>query len=141
MRMYEEARFVMDKTGIGYIILAGLLVYGLFSFASWDQTKVSAATTETEIRMERQPEVVKATTDLGMTVLVKVIVGTLTSLIVAAGILAYQQARIRELKEGGWERFWQRRSLPKAKQANPKKPSVQDLILMMLAQNMKDKEK
>lgn len=130
----------MDRTSIGFIILAGLLVFGLFSYANYDQTSMAAARTETEIRLEREPAVVKATAELGMTVFVKVIVGTLTSLIVAAGILAYQQARIRELMNGGWQRFWDRRRLPKH-EANPKKPSLQDLVMMMLARDLNDKDR
>lgn len=130
----------MDRTGIGYIVLAGLLVFGLFAFANYDQTKMAAARTETEIRLDREPAPVKAVTELGMTVLAKVIVGTLTSLIVAAGVLAYQSARIRELKDGGWKYFMERRIPPKVR-GEARSPSVKDLVMMLLAQTLKDKDR
>lgn len=126
----------MDRTGIGLIILAGLLVFGLFWYSSLDQTKLAAAKTETEIRLDRQPELVKATVETGLTLSAKVIVGVIVSLIVAIGIFAYQQARINELKNGGWERFWQRRNPPPLRRANPKKPSVQDLMTMLLLRDV-----
>ena len=126
----------MDRTGIGIMIFAGLLVFGLFYYSSMDQTKLAAAQTETEIRLDRQPDLVKATIETGMTLSAKVIAGVIVSLIVAIGIFAYQQARIRELQNGGWERFWQRRRPPQLKQANPKKPNLQDLVTMLFLRDV-----
>lgn len=126
----------MDRTGIGLIILAGLLVFGLFWYSNLDQTKLAAAKTETEIRLDRQPELVKATVETGLTLSAKVIAGVIVSLILAITIFAYQQARINELKNGGWERFWLRRHPPQARQANPKKPSIQDLMAMLLLRDV-----
>ena len=126
----------MDRTGIGFVIFAGLLVLGLFWYSNMDQTRMAAAQTETEIRLDRQPDLVKATAEAGMTLSAKVISGVIVSLIVAIGIFAYQQARINELKNGGWERFWQRRRPPQPKQANSKKPSLQDLVTMMLLRDV-----
>jgi len=131
----------MNKTGIGFILLAGLLVFGLFAYSNWDQTNAAAAKTEMEIQLDRQPEVVQATAEWAMTVLSKVIAGVVVSLLVAIGIFAYQQARINELKNGGWERFWQRRRPPQVKQANPKKPSVQDLVTMLLLRDVNRNDK
>jgi len=131
----------MDRTGIGYIILAAVLVFGLFAYSNWDQTNAEAAKTQVEIRMDRQPEAVRETEELGLTVLSKVIAGVIVSLVIAGGIFAYQQARIRELINGGAERFWQRRTLPQVRQANAKKPSVQDMILMMLLRSRNDKSR
>lgn len=126
----------MDRTGIVYILLAVCLVFGLFAYSNWDQTSMAAAQAETEIRLEREPKTVQATADLGMTVLAKVIAGVLTSLIVAAGILAYQQAKIRELKEGGWERFWQRRKAAQGQGAKPKRYGPMDMLAMIWTDEM-----
>jgi hypothetical protein len=65
-----------------------------------------------------------------------VIAGAVVSLVVAIGIFIYQQARIRELKEGGWERFWERRKPPQAKQANLKKTSLESLVTMLLLRDV-----
>lgn len=130
----------MDAKGFSFIILAGLLVAGLFSYSNWDQTRAAAERTELEIQLDRQPEVVHATAEVGMTVLSKVITGTLVSLIVAAGIMVYQQLKIRDLKNGGWERFWERRKPIPPRQANPRKPSLQDLMWMMWTTMKGDKK-
>ncbi len=130
----------MDRTGFGYIILACLLVGGLFAFSSWDQTRAAAAQTELEIRLDRSPEIVQATEELGMTVLSKVIAGVIVSLAITIGIFVYQQARIRELINGGAERFWQRRTQPQVRQANAKKPSLQDMMWMMWTTMKGDKK-
>lgn len=129
----------MDRTSVGFVVLAVLLVFGMFAYANWDQTRMAAAEMEADIRLAQEPEAVQDAADLGMTLVTKVIAGTLTSLIVAAGILAYQQARIRELKDGGWERFWERRKVPK--DANAKKPSVMDLMAMIWTDELMKRRK
>jgi hypothetical protein len=127
---FIKKELLMDRNGIGYIILAGLLVFGLFAYANFDQTKLATAKTKATVMLEREPAPVQAAENLVMTVSAKVIAGTLTSLIVAACILAYQQARINALRSGGWERFWERRRMPKG-EASPKKPSMMDLMTMI----------
>lgn len=131
----------MDIKGFGFIVCAVVLVAGLFAYSSWDQTRAAAARTELEIRLDRQPSVVQETTELGMTVFSKVITGTVVSLIVAAGIVIAQQLRIRELKNGSWGRFWERRRPIQPKQTNPRKPSMQDMLLALLLRDRNERNR
>lgn len=126
----------MDLKGFGFIVCAVALVFGLFVYSGWDQTHAAAEQTELAIQLERQPEVVQTTAEVGMTVLSKVITGTVVSLIVAAIIMVWQQLKIRELKNGGWERFWERRKVIQPRQPNARKPKLEDLLMMYL---MKDR--
>lgn len=131
----------MDLKGFGFIVGAVLLVFGLFFYSNWDQTRAAADRTQLEIQLARQPAVVQTTAEVGMTVLSKVITGTIVSLIVAAVIVVWQQLTIRGLKNGGWERFWERRKPISMRQANPKKPRMEDLLLMMLMRDSKRDER
>lgn len=127
----------MDKTTIGIIICVGFLVYGLFTFANYDQTRTAAAVTENDIRLERQPKVIETGAELGMTLIVKIVASAVVSLLIAGAYMAYQAARIRELKQGGWDRFWARRQpRPSKKRSSPKNPGLSDLINLMVLREL-----
>lgn len=133
----------MDKTTIGIIIMAGVLVFGLFAYANFDQTRTAVAATENGIRLERQPDVVEAGAELGITLAAKVIGSAVVSLLIAGAYMAYQAARIRELKQGGWDRFWARRQPPRVsrKRSSSKKPGMSELINMLMLRELSDRRR
>lgn len=121
----------MDRTSIGLMILLGALVYGAFQFSRVDQVELAAAELRTDIALDRAPAIEATAVDLGMQLTRQVMASVIVSLVFFVGVFLYQQARIRELKEGGWERFWQRRQPPQAKPRMPRAPSLKDVLLAM----------
>lgn len=131
----------MDFKGFGFMVCAVALVFGLFAYSQWDQTRAAAAETQLEIRMDRQPEAVHAAEELGMSVFSKVISGVIAGAAITLAVMFWQYLKIRELKYGGWGRYWERRKTISMKQANPKKPRLEDLLLMMLMRDTKRDER
>lgn len=136
-----ELEVEMDLKGFGFIVGAVLLVLALFVYSTWDQTRAAADRTQLEIQLERQPEVVQTTAEVGMTVLSKAITGVIVGVILGGGVMIYQHLRIRELENGGWGRFWERRKPISARQSNLKKPRMEDLLLMLLMRDAKRDER
>lgn len=134
----------MDRNGIGFVILAVALVLGVFWFAGFagvDQTRLAAARVDVATRLERQPEAVEAAVNVGMTLAAKVIAGALVSLLVAGLVIAWQAARIRGLREGGWERFWARRHVRGPREAKQKTPSLSEMMALMLMEQMQGRRR
>jgi len=124
-----------NKDLLVYSLLAILLVVGAFAYTSFDQVDIARAQLATNVAIDRQPAMVQGAVDFGITLTVKIIAGVVGSLVIAVCIFAYQAAQIRTLKQGGWGRFWERRQLP-PKPSNTKKPSLTELVAMMIAQQL-----
>lgn len=122
----------MDRTGIFFLLIALALVLGAFWFAGFDQTDMAAAQLRTEIALDRAPAIEQAVADVGITLTTKVIASVIVSLVVMLGVFLYQQARIRELKEGGWDRFWKRREPAVPAKRRTARFDIRDVLIQML---------
>lgn len=122
----------MNRTEVVLVVLLVALVAGMFAFSSWDSAKVAGAQVQVDAGMRGTSGAEQAAVSLGVSLTAKVISGVLVSLLIAVGIFLYQASEIRRLKNGGWERFWQRRSV-KVRDPRVKQPSLTELLTATLA--------
>jgi lysylphosphatidylglycerol synthetase-like protein (DUF2156 family) len=125
----------MNKGEVVLVVLLLALVAGMFSFSSWDTAKVAGAQVKADAVMRGTSSTEQVAVGLGVSLTAKVISGVLVSLLVAVGIFAYQAAEIRRLKNGGWERFWERRSV-KVREPRAKQPSLTELLTAIIARDI-----
>jgi lysylphosphatidylglycerol synthetase-like protein (DUF2156 family) len=125
----------MNKGEMVLVVLLLALVAGMFSFSSWDTATVAGARVQTEATLRGTNNAERAAVGFGMSLTAKVISGVLVSLVVAGGIFMYQASEIRRLKTGGWERFWERRSV-KVKEPRTKQPSLTELLTAIIARDI-----
>jgi hypothetical protein len=125
----------MSRSEVVLVVLLLALVAGMFSFAGWDTAKVPGAQVRMDSTLRGVSETEQAAVGFGISLTAKVISGVLVSLIVAVGIFMYQASEIRRLKTGGWERFWERRSV-KVKEPRAKQPSLTELLTAIIARDI-----
>jgi lysylphosphatidylglycerol synthetase-like protein (DUF2156 family) len=125
----------MNKGEMVLVVLLLALVAGMFSFSSWDTATVAGARVQTEATLRGTNNAERAAVGFGMSLTAKVISGVLVSLVVAVAIFMYQASEIRRLKTGGWERFWERRSV-KVREPRAKQPSLTELLTAMIARDI-----
>jgi hypothetical protein len=125
----------MDRNLVVLIILLVALVGGMFAFAAWDAVKVPIAEVQTSSTLRDAGELERSAVSLGTTLIAKVIAGALVSLLVALGIILFKQGEINRLRNGGWDRFWERRTVH-APQRRSKNPSLTDLLTMIVTRDV-----
>ena len=125
----------MNKGEMVLVVLLLALVAGMFSFSSWDTAKVAGAQVRTDSTLRGTNNAERAAVGFGMSLTAKVISGVLVSLVVAVAIFMYQASEIRRLKTGGWERFWECRSV-KVKEPRAKQPSLTELLTAIIARDI-----
>jgi len=125
----------MDRSEVVLIVLLVTLVGGMFTFAGWDTAKVNSAEVNISSALRNANGAENAAVSFGTTLAAKVISGALVSLVVAIGIFTYQAAEIRRLKNGGWDRFWSRRTV-QVKQPKSKQPSLTELLTAVIARDV-----
>jgi hypothetical protein len=125
----------MDRSEVVLIVLLVALVAGMFAFAAWDPVKMPSAEVQTDSALRGASDMERTAVSLGTTLAAKVIAGALVSLLIAVGIILYKQSQINRLKNGGWDRFWERRSL-RQRQARTKQPSLTELLTMIVTRDV-----
>lgn len=125
----------MDRSEVVLIVLLVAVVAGMFAFAAWDPIKVPSAQVQTDSALRGAGDLERATVSLGTTLIAKVIVGALVSLLLAIGVIIFKQSEINRLKQGGWNRFWERRSI-RQHQARTKQPSLTELLTMIVTRDV-----
>lgn len=123
-----------------YSIIATLLVIGIFAYSSYDQVAVQRAKAATDIAIQKQPAVVQGAANLGITITVKITAAVISSLIVSIiAALLYQASKIRQMQQGGYELFWQRRNIKTQNQPKAKPPTLTEVVTLLIAQNLNKK--
>jgi asparagine synthetase B (glutamine-hydrolysing) len=127
---------MMDRSEeVVLIVLLVALVGGMFAFAGWDTVKVPSAEVNIASTLRGANDAERAAVSFGTMLTAKVISGVLVSLIVVVGIFMYQAGEIRRLKNGGWDRFWSRRTM-QMNQSKTKKPSLTELLTAIIAHDV-----
>ena len=117
------------------VILLMALVGGMFAYSSWDAVRVADARVQVDAALRGTSDVERVAVSWGTSVTAKVLGGALVSLVVAVGIFLYQASEIRRLRSGGWERFWERRSV-KVREPRAKQPSLTELLTAVIARDV-----
>lgn len=129
---------MMDKTGVIIVLLLIALLAGIFGLAAWNNgIQVASAETKLAVAMDRQPAVERAAVTVGLSLTAKIVAGVVTSLALAALAWAWKAtADLRRMREGGLDRFYQRRNPPKEKINNGKKTDLTELIKLQILNDL-----
>jgi lysylphosphatidylglycerol synthetase-like protein (DUF2156 family) len=129
----------MQRSEAVLVVFLVVLVFGMFALADWNETAAIGAQVQADAAFRGQPKVEQAAYDAGMALAAKVIGGVLVGMLIAAGAFLYHRAEIDRLKNGGWARFWERRTV-KERQPRTKQPSLTDLLTAMIARDVLDRK-